>query len=273
MHPNIQKKKLNDGNEIPVIGIGTWQLEGEKCSSVVKTALEIGYRHIDTAEQYENQSFIGEVIRGFPRDQLFITSKLQYDYLDPKKVESRVDGTLKELKTDHIDLYLIHWPNSKKPLANILAEMHKCREKGKLKSVGVSNFTIHHIQDIMDQNLSIANNQVEFHPYLYQKKLLDFCNEQKIALTAYSPLAHGKVFDDSLLKQIGSKYKKKASQICLRFLIQLGLIVIPKCSSKEHLKENFEIFDFELEPEEMKQIEALNRDERTLSPPIHEFNY
>jgi diketogulonate reductase-like aldo/keto reductase len=269
-------KKLNDGYEIPMIGIGTWQqIEKEKCINAIKYALKIGYRHIDTADGYMNHEYIKEAIKGFIREKLYITTKILRDFLDPKIIESQCDRFLMELGIDYLDLLLVHWPDRTKPLADISYEMLKLKKKGKVKSVGVSNYTSHHLQDLIDNNIKIAVNQIEFHPYLNQKDLLNFCNRHSIAITAYSPLARRKILCDPEIKQIAKKHSKTNSQITLRWLIQKDLIVIPKATSENHIKENFEIFDFKLDEEDMEKMENIGkiRHKRLIQPEFSDFEY
>jgi diketogulonate reductase-like aldo/keto reductase len=272
----IPIKILNDGNQIPMIGLGTWMLNDKtQCVNAIRLALKIGYRHIDTADIYKNHEYIQEAIKDFDRSKLFITSKLWLDFLDPKLVESECDRALKELGLDYLDLYLIHWPDRTKPLDEIILEMYKLQKKGKIKSVGVSNFTIHHLQDLLNENIKIALNQVEFHPFLNQESLLDFCNKHSIAITAYSPLARRKVYYDPTLREIGLKHSKTPGQISLRWLIQMGIIVIPKASIESHLKENFKIFDFELSSEDMIKIDEISkiRPKRLIDLDFSDFEY
>ncbi|NGX62688.1 MAG: 2,5-diketo-D-gluconic acid reductase A [Candidatus Anoxychlamydiales bacterium] len=269
-------KKLNDGNEIPMIGIGTWQLtEQEIGINALKYALKIGYTHIDTADIYGNQDIVKEAIKGKNREKLYITSKLWREFLDPKLVESECDKALMELDLDYLDLYLVHWPDRTKPLAEISYEMSKLKEKGKLKSFGVSNYTINHLQELLDQGIKVAINQVEFHPFLNQSSLLDFCNRHSISVTAYSPLARRKVFHDPDIKQISKKYSKTGGQIALRWLIQKDIVVIPKASSEKHIKDNFEIFDFELSISDMQKIDEIGkiRPKRLINPEFGDFEY
>lgn len=266
-------KKLKNGTSIPLIGLGTWLVEEKKCAEVVKKAIEIGYRHIDTALLYQNHHEIKNGIKGFQREELFITSKIDPRFLELKNVESDCDRCLKELGCDYLDLFLIHWPDRTKPLSKIVEKMLELKEKGKILNVGVSNFTINQLQDLLDDGLEVGVNQVEFHPYLFQKKLLDFCNEKEIALTAYSPLARGKVDSNPVLQAIGKKYHKSPGQVALRWLLQHDLIAIPKASSEKHLKENIDVFDFNLLDEEMKKIDSLNQNLRLVSFSISDFDY
>jgi len=269
-------KKLRDGHEIPMIGIGTWlQTDEEKCISALKYALKIGYSHIDTADIYENHDYVKEAIKGKVREKLYITTKLWRDFLDPKLVESECDKLLLELGLNYLDLFLVHWPDRTKPLADISYQMSKLKEKGKIKSHGVSNYTIHHLQDLIDQGIKVAVNQVEYHPFLNQSSLLEFCNRHSIALTAYSPIARGEVFNDFDIQQIAKKHTKTAGQISLRWLIQKDIIVIPKATSEKHIKENFEILDFELSDEDMHKIDEIGkiRSKRLINPEFSDFEY
>ncbi len=269
----IPLKKLNDGTAIPIIGFGTWQLEGKTCSEAVKEALKVGYRHFDTAYAYYNEKEVREGLNNFSREELFITTKLWRDFHDPKLVEKACDTSLKDLKYDYIDLYLLHWPERKKGFAEIVYQMHRLKEKGKVKSVGVCNATVHHIQDLLNQKLSISMNQIEFHPFLNQEELLKFCLSQNIAVTAYSPIAHGKVVQDKTIQEIAKKHQKTPSQIALRWLLQKDVVFIPRSSKKERIQENFSLFDFKLSEEEMQIINSLSTGKRIVNPEFNEFDY
>lgn len=267
----IPFKRLKDGNEIPILGFGTWQIEKEECTKAVKDALEIGYTHIDTAFAYYNEKYIAPAIKG-KRDTLYITSKLWRDFHHPSKIEGGCDQSLKDLQTDHLDLYLIHWPEYENML-DLLYEMNKLKEKGKIKSMGVCNATQRHISEILSNGFEIVMNQIELHPFHFQKELIDFCHEQDLAVTAYSPIAQGKVFKNDTIQSIAEKHGKTPAQITLRWLLQHDLVVIPKASDRKHAEENFQLFDFALSSEEVKKIEELNRGERIVKPDFHEFDY
>lgn len=269
-------KKLRDGHEIPMIGLGTWQqIEESTCIKAIKYALEIGYRHIDTADIYGNHELIKEAIKDFVREKLYITTKLWRDFLDPKKVESECDKALMQLGLDYLDLYLVHWPDRTKPLADISYEMSRLKEKGKVKSIGVSNYTISHLQDLIDQKIEVAVNQVEYHPFLNQEELLKFCTRNSIAITAYCPLARKKIFDDFDIELIAKKYSKKPNQIILRWLIQKDIIAIPKATSENHIKQNIDIFDFELSGIDMEILNNISktRKKRIINPDFSDFEY
>ena len=272
----IKKIKLNNGIEIPSIGLGTWQLNGTECLHAVKKALEIGYRHIDTAEMYMNEQEIGNVIKIFPRRELFITSKVWSENLDYYGVLASLEETLAKLETYYLDLYLIHWPDKNVNYEEVLKAFKILYENGKIKAFGVSNFTINYLKAIIPIckkfKLPLTVNQVEFHPLLYQKELLDFCNENNIAIIAYCPLARGKVSENEILKQIAQKYNKTSAQISLKQLLEKDIVVIPKSSSEDHLRENLEL-DFKLSKEDINKIDDISKQkkERLISPNFAEF--
>ncbi len=264
--------------KLPLLGLGTWQLQGEECTKAVKRALELGYRHIDTAHAYENHQAVRKGIEGFDRSQLFLTSKIAVDLqVDPKNVEHSVekacDLALKELGTDYLDLYLIHWPYRTYPLAATFHTMQKLEDKGKIKRAGVSNFTIHHLEDFRNQSLTPSANQVEFHPYLYQKELLEYCRKHHIELIAYRPFGKGELLKEPLFEKIGLAYKKSGAQIILRWLIQKRIPVVPKAANDKHLRANLDVFDFSLTDDDMQQLDALNQNQRFCMPDEPEFNY
>ncbi len=266
----VQKK-------IPPIGLGTWELRGKECTKVVEEALQLGYRHIDTAHVYENHKDIRQAIADWDRDSLFITSKLSLDQVDQdqveKSVEKAIDLALHELGTDYLDLYLIHWPDRAYPLTQIYRALEKAREKRKIHVAGVSNFTLHHLEDLLKEGCKVEANQVEFHPYLYQKTLWDFCKSHAIQLVSYRSLGKGKLIHEAIFKEIGSRYQKTPAQVILRWLVQKEIPVIPKASSKKHLQENMEIFDFALSDEEMSQLDSMNQNKRFAMADEPEFNY
>lgn len=267
----LQNRGHKNQGEMPLIGLGTYKLTGCQCRKVVEMALDIGYRHIDTAISYENHSEIGKGIKGFNRKELFITSKFFLDLTEP--VEEICDNVLKELKTEYLDLMLIHWPDLSKPMDKILADLAKMVEKGKIRSYGVSNFTQHHLQDMYDARLKVPYNQVEFHPYLYQKQLLEFCQKNGTRLVSYRPLGKGELVKEFVFAEIGDRYGKTPAQVILRWVIQQGIPVIPKASGEQHLRENFNIFDFELTEAEMLKINGLNRNLRYCKTDGNEFDY
>lgn len=264
---------MQGGKKIPALGLGTWELLGKNCEQAVKTALELGYSHIDTAEIYANQKQIGNAISGFDREKFFLTSKVWMSNLKFGSVLKACDSTLEDLQTDYLDLYLIHWPNKKIPVKETLLALKQLADCGKVKSVGVSNFTICHIEEALRfAEIPICVNQVEFHPFLFQKELLEYCNLKKIVLTAYSPLGRRKLLNDKTLVEIGKKYGKSPAQICLNWILQKNCVVIPKASSKEHLVENLQVFDFQLSMEDCEKIDSLDKNKRFVDFSFSEFN-
>jgi diketogulonate reductase-like aldo/keto reductase len=266
--PNVT---LADRNEIPQLGFGTWRLFGDAVREPLRIALELGYTHIDTAQIYENEQAIGEAIRGVPRESLFITSKAWHGNLRERDVLRSCEQTLRDLRTRYLDLCLIHWPNRQVPMKETFRALTSLHEAGKVRSIGVSNFTIAHLQEaIAASDLPICVNQVEFHPWLYQKELLEFCKRNKIALTAYSPLGRAKFLGDPTVQEIAAAHGRTPAQICLRWAVQQGAIVIPKGTSREHIAQNMRIFDFSLTPAQIARLSALPQ-QRLIEPDIAEF--
>lgn len=267
--------KLKSGATMPVLGLGTWQLNGEECVEAVSKAIALGYRHIDTAEGYENHREVkaGILKSGVRRQDLFITSKLMRGRYSRRNVLEACDATLKELGVDYLDLYLIHWPDSSYPVDETLDAMGSLIDAGKVRDIGVSNFTVSHIAEAERVSRApISVNQVEYHVYLNQENLLSECTARGIILTAYSPLARGQVIGDPVLTRISERHGKTASQVAIRWLIQKGITVIPKARSEAHLKENFDVFDFELTDKDMHEIDSMGITRRLIKPPWHEFD-
>ncbi len=262
---------------IPPIGLGTWELRGRECTKIVKLALSLGYRHIDTAHSYSNHKAIRAAIAPFDRHQLFLTSKLALDQVDLKKIPSSVERAcnlaLEELGLEYLDLYLMHWPNHTLPLSKIFFAMQNLKEKGKIRDVGVSNFTTHHMRDLLRDGGRPAFNQVEFHPYLSQKELLKYGHDHGITLISYRPFGQSKLLMEPEFAKIGKKYKKSSAQTILRWLLQKQVPTIPKASSETHLRDNLDIFDFSLSPSEMKSLDGLNRNKRFCGEDDPELNY
>lgn len=251
-----QKYELLSGYAMPVLGLGTWQLVGFAGTRIVSRAIELGYRHIDTAELYGNESEIGQAIGGVDRSELFLVSKVSSSHLHTNDVIRACRGSLKRLGTDYLDLYLIHWPNDEIPIGETMEGMQYLVEEGMVRSIGVCNFDVPRLREAMAASrVPVCNDQVEYHPYRHRRAIPQFCQEHDIALTAYCPLARGRVNHDPLLIRIGRKYGKSPAQVSLRWLLQKGAIVIPKASSVEHLKANMDMDGWDLSEEDMRAID------------------
>jgi diketogulonate reductase-like aldo/keto reductase len=257
---------LNDGNKMPLVGLGTWKLSGKECEEAVLAALKAGYRHIDTATYYKNEESIGKAIKksGIPRKDIFITTKLwETDHGDP---EAALDASLAKLGLDYVDLYLIHSPSPER--LETWKTFEKLQKKGKCKSIGVSNFTIKHLQQLLKSAKVVpAVNQVEFNPFLYQKDLLDFCRKNNIVLEAYCPIARGSKFSNKIIDELTKIYGKTQAQIMLRWAVQKQIVVIPKSSDSKRQKENIDIFNFEIRSNDVKKLDNLNENFRLCWDP------
>jgi len=265
---------LNNGVQMPWLGLGVFKAkEGEEVVQAVKAAIRAGYRSIDTASAYRNEEGVGQGVRealqenGLQREDVFITSKVWNSDQGFETTLKSFDDSLKRLGLDYLDLFLVHWPVKGKYKETYRA-LEKVYAEGKVRAIGVSNFQIHHLEDLLsDAKVVPAVNQVEFHPYLTQKELLRYCTEKGIQLEAWSPLGQGHLLEHELLKGIASKYGKTVAQIILRWDVQLGVVTIPKSIREARIIENADIFDFELSAEEMQAIDGLNRNQRFGSDP------
>lgn len=266
---------LRDDNEIPPIGFGTWKLAGDEAQQAVQQAIRTGYRLIDTAAIYGNEREVGQGIKdsGASRDELFVTTKLWSDDFGYELSMLACDTSLDKLGLDYLDLYLIHWPASGKRL-DAWRGMIELQKSGRVKSIGVSNFTIEHLQELMD-NFGVlpAVNQVELHPHIFaqQRELLKFCDDNDIVVEAYSPLAQGDLLDDPVVEDVARLANKTPAQVLLRWAIEHGTVPIPKSGSKERIAENFEVFDFELSDQDMDLLDSISSGDRvTHDPAEHE---
>lgn len=248
------------GAKIPAIGLGTWELRGRTCARIVEQALRLGYRHIDTAQVYENEREVGDGLRasGVRRDDVFVTTKIWTTHFAPNELERSAKESLVRLRMPEVDLLLLHWPNPHVPLAETLGALAHAKRMGLTRHIGVSNFTV----ALIDESVKacpepLVCDQVEYHPYLDQAKLREACAANGLALVAYSPIAKGKIKNDPTLTRIGRDHGKSPAQICLRWLVQQNMSAIPRTSRLERLSENIDIFDFELSEEEMAEISAL----------------
>jgi diketogulonate reductase-like aldo/keto reductase len=246
------------GESIPALGLGTYQLRGRSCTETVRRALDVGYRHLDTAEYYDNESAVGEAIADSPvdRSELFLTTKVWRTNLAYDDAIRSARESLRKLGTDYVDLLLIHWPSRSVPTEETLRAFEDLREEGVVRHVGVSNFSVAQLREaIAAADAPILTNQIQYHPFQDQGDLLAYCVENDVTLTAYSPLAKGRVATDETLREIGDRHGKTAAQVALRWFLQQECVAaIPKASSEAHLRENFDVFDFELSDAEMERV-------------------
>ena len=276
MAPGIPAVRLNNGVEIPQLGFGVFQIKPEDTAAATRTALEIGYRHIDTAQMYRNEKQVGEAVRssGIERAQVFVTSKINNNKLDRDSMLRSFDRTLADLGSEYLDLLLIHWPL---PGASDYVQRWKVMEEiyagGRVKAIGVSNFQPHHLRDLFaSADVRPAVNQIEVHPYLTQDDVRAFDADHEIVTEAWAPIAKGAVNDDPVIKDIAAGLGRTPAQVTLRWHVQRGDVVFPKSVTRSRVEENFAIFDFELDDTAMAAISALNRNERT-GPDPDEFNW
>lgn len=253
--------KLNSGARMPAIGFGTWQVHGDTATEAVKTALEAGYRLIDTAKVYGNEVEVGEAVRssGVPRNHIFVTTKLWTRDFGYESALEAFDESNERLNLGYIDLYLIHWPGTELRHDSWRA-MVEIYERGDAKAIGVSNYEVKHLQELLERSgLEPAVNQIEFHPFIYHKQapILAFCKKHNIIVEAYSPLAMGRHMKDRLISAIAKKTSKTNAQIMLRWAIQHGTVPIPKSAHQQRIKGNLDVFDFELSKQEMQALDGL----------------
>jgi 2,5-diketo-D-gluconate reductase B len=265
--PPGRKHRARPGaHRLPKIGFGTWRLAGRDCEDGVADALAAGYRHVDTAAMYGNEREVGRGVRasGVDRSQVWLTTKVWPDDLAPDRVRASLDASLRRLGTDYVDLLLIHWPNPRLPLAATLAAMSALRDEGRTRQIGVSNFTSSQFRQALELAPVIVN-QVEYHPFLSQRPILDVCAERGVALTAYRPLARGDVADDPTIRAIAEAHGATPAQVALAWLVaQPAVSTVPKASSPERRRENLAALELELTDAERARIDTLPKDRRAV---------
>ena len=263
--------ELLNGTEMPRLGLGVWRTQdGEETENAVLAALQAGYRSVDTASLYGNESSVGRAIRasGVPREKVFVTTKVWNDEQGYDSTIAAFKRSLERLDTDYADLYLVHWPvvGKYKETYRALEDLY---EQGLVRTIGVSNFNISHLEDLMGScRVKPMVNQVEMHPLLTQKRLFAFCRKEGIQLESWRPLMQGRL-DQPLIAGLAGKYGKTPAQILIRWQLQLGVVTIPKSSRAERIRENADVFDFELEPEDIVAIDGLNENRRFGKDPDH----
>jgi diketogulonate reductase-like aldo/keto reductase len=258
------------GDKMPMLGLGTWTLKGQEAYDAVQAAIEAGYTHIDTAEAYGNHKQIGSALQDLKvdRGELFVTSKVWRENLRYDDCLAACDESLRDLQMDYLDLFLIHWPNESIPMEETFRALTELQEQGKIRNVGVSNFTIDHLQEAKEiTDTAIATDQVEYHPWMNQNGLLNYCKRHDIAITAYSPLARGKVLNDDHLQELAERAEMSVAQMALTWLLEKGMVVIPRSSSEEHLRQNLRIFDLSLPDKVVEELEAVDKEQREVEPP------
>jgi 2,5-diketo-D-gluconate reductase A len=259
--------ELTTGSTIPQLGFGVYQIEPDDTAGAVKTAIDIGYRHFDTAEMYQNEEGVGQGVRdsGVDRADVFITSKLNNGFHEPDAARRAFDETLSKLGFDYVDLFLIHWPLPTKYGGDFVSTwqtLEEFRRDGRAKSIGVSNFQTHHLERLASQTDTVpAVNQIEVHPYFVNEEVRAYCREHDIAVEAWSPIAQGKVLDDPVVTKIAEAAGKSPAQVVLRWHIQRGDIVFPKSVTPKRIEENFALFDFELSEHDVDALTALDKGE------------
>lgn len=244
-----------DGIDYSAVGFGTYPLTGKVCTEAVKEAAKIGYQIIDTATYYENFDGIAKALKNQDRHHFYIISKVWPHMQSPANLPKDLDLTLKQLQTDYIDAYLLHWPNSSIPIEKTLGAMEELRQHKKIRHIGLSNVSVNHLKKALAVGVPITWVQVEMHPYFYDKNLLDFCQEHSIAVQAWRPLDLGRIQDDKMLMSIGKKYGKSACQVALRWIVQHGCVPLPGSKNQNHIRENLDIMNFTLSNEDMQKID------------------
>lgn len=262
MSYNARQVKLNNGKYIPSIGFGTSLVTGDECINIIKKAIEVGYRHIDTASAYKNEIEIGKAIKqsNIKREDLFITSKVWKDSMGYENTLKSFENTLKNLDLEYVDLFLIHWPkyNDKKTNIDTWRALEKIYKEGRAKAIGVSNFLKQHLETILNNSEVVpAINQIEFHPGLVRKETIDFCREKNIVLEAWAPLGKGKMLNNQTLLEIAKKYNVSVAKLCLRWCLQNEVVPLPKSESRERMKQNLNLFDFEISKKDMEIINNM----------------
>ncbi len=262
-----------NGAHIPALGFGTFRMPDEDVHRILPKALDLGFRHVDTAQVYKNEASVGDVIAnsGIARGDIFLTTKVWVDQYRHDDFIQSVDESLKKLKTDYVDLLLLHWPKSDVPLAERIGALNEVHKAGKVRNIGVSNFNVALMDEAVKlSDVPIANNQIEYHPYLDQTKVIEAARRHGISVTAYYLMADGKVPGDATLKDIGAKHGKTAAQVALRWAVQQpDLIALSKTATESRLQENYDIFDFELSSDEMQAIHALAKADGRIVNPGH----
>ncbi|WP_339105005.1 aldo/keto reductase [Haloterrigena salinisoli] len=256
----VPTQSLPSGDEIPVVGAGTWDIGGDAVKESVRTALDLGYTHVDTAEGYQNEAEIGEVLAEHDREDVFLTSKVLPSNLHYDDVFESLEASLDKLGTSYLDLYLIHWPNPAISLRETFDALERAHEEGLIRNVGVSNFSRYQLtfaRKVAD--VPIAVNQIELHPWYYREELIEYCQRHDIVVEAAAPLARTELFEDPVLNDIADTYEKTPAQIALKWTLRKDAVVLPKSSSADHLRQNIDLFEWELDDDDVARIDDIDR--------------
>jgi 2,5-diketo-D-gluconate reductase B len=246
-----------NGTKVPQIGLGTWPMKGAECKDAIAAALEFGYRHIDTAQMYDNEGDVGAAIAAsdIDREQIFLTTKIWPDNFRAADFADAVDRSLDRLGMEYVDLLLLHWPSPEIPLAETIEALNRAHQAGQARAIGVSNFTVRLIEEaVLLSGAKLALNQVEYHPFLTQAPVLQVCRRHGLAVAAYCPLARGRGAQDPVISGIARRMGRSAEQVALRWLVQQGVIAVPKSATRSRIAENFDVFSFSLTEADMARI-------------------
>ncbi len=259
---SIPTRTLPSGAPLPVVGYGTWDLDDADVHDVLPTALDAGYTHIDTAEGYQNEGAIGDVIAEYDRDDLFLTSKVLPSNLHYESLLAALDGSLDRLGVDALDLYLVHWPNPAISIRDTLRALERAHEEGLVRNVGVSNFSVYQLTFARRiAEVPIAANQIEFHPWYVRPALLEYCQAHDIVVQAAAPLARAAILDDPVVVDIAEAHGVMPAQVVLRWAVEKDVVVLPKSTTPAHIRTNLDLFDWSLDAEDTERLDALNRGE------------
>ena len=270
----IPSKTLPSGDELPMIGLGTWNIGGETVKESVRVALDAGYTHIDTAEGYRNESEIGEALAAadVDRDDVFLTSKVLSKNLGYESVLESCHASLEKLGTDYLDLFLIHWPNPAISLRETLSAMRRLHEEGAVRNVGVSNFSAYQLSAALHiTEVPIAVNQIEYHPWLQRPDIVDYSQENDVVVEAAAPLARTEILADDTVQELADEYDRSPAQVALRWAVENDVVVLPKSSSAEHIRDNFGLFDWELSAADHRRLDEADRDQPVYDTPARDW--
>jgi diketogulonate reductase-like aldo/keto reductase len=269
---SVPSVTLPSGDEMPMVGVGTWDIGGDTLRNSVRSALDGTYTHVDTAEGYQNESAIGDVLADHDREDLFLTSKVLPSNLNYDSVVEACEDSLNKLGTDYLDLYLIHWPNPAISLRETLNAMEHLHDQEIVRNIGVSNFSAYQLSNANHiTNVPIAVNQIEFHPWFQRPDLIEYCRETDVVVEAAAPLARTEILSDDTVEQLAEKYGKTPAQVALRWAVEENIVVIPKSTSAAHIGENIELFDWELDESDHQRLDALDRDQPVYDTPARNW--